>query len=35
MTLGAPTVDYKRMNLVTMPHGPQSHGPPKAGSLEF
>ena len=35
MTLGAPTVDYERMNLVTMPHGPQSGGPPKAGSLEI
>lgn len=35
MTLGAPTVDYKRMNLVTMPHGPQVDGPPKAGSLEI
>lgn len=35
MTLGAPTVDYERMNLVTMPHGPQSVGAPKAGSLEI
>ena len=35
MTLGAPTVDYSRMNLVTMPHGPQSDGIPKAGSLEI
>lgn len=35
MTLGAPTVDYARMNLVAMPHGPQSGGPPKAGSLEI
>ena len=35
MTLGAPTVDYQRMNLVTMPHGPQGDGPPKAGSLEI
>ncbi len=35
MTLGAPTVDYARMNLVTMPHGPQSDGPPKAGALEI
>ena len=34
MTLGAPTVDYARMNLVTMPHGPQGDGSPKAGSLE-
>ena len=35
MTLGAPTVDYARMNLITMPHGPQAEGPPKAGSLEI
>ena len=34
MTLGAPTVDYTRMNLVTMPHGPQADGTVKAGSLE-
>ena len=35
MTLGAPTVDYQRMNLVTMPHGPQADGTPRAGSLEI
>ena len=35
MTLGAPTVDYERMNLVTMPHGPQNDGSPRAGSLEI
>ena len=35
MTLGAPTVDYERMNLVTMPHGPQGDGAPRAGSLEI
>ena len=35
MTLGAPTVDYTRMNLVTMPHGPQADEAPKAGSLEI
>ena len=35
MTLGAPIVDYERMNLVTMPHGPQGDAPPKAGSLEI
>ena len=34
MTLGAPTVDYTRMNLVTMPHGPQTDGKARAGSLE-
>ena len=35
MTLGAPTVDYERMNLVTMPHGPQPDGSVKAGSVEI
>ena len=35
MTLGAPTVDYERMNLVTMPHGPQGDGRSRAGSLEI
>ena len=35
MTLGAPTVDYARMNLLTMPHGPQTDGSFKAGSLEI
>ncbi|MCY4420283.1 MAG: DEAD/DEAH box helicase family protein [Gammaproteobacteria bacterium] len=35
MTLGAPTVDYQRMNLATMPHGPQSDKSSKAGSLEI
>ena len=35
MTLGAPTVDYGRMNLVTMPHGPQGDGTVRAGSLEI
>ena len=35
MTLGAPTVDYAHMNLVTMPHGPQADGSLKAGSLEI
>ena len=35
MTLGAPTVDYARMNLITMPHGPQADGSPRAGSLEI
>ena len=35
LTLGAPTVDYARMNLLTMPHGPQSDGTFKAGSLEI
>ena len=35
LTLGAPTVDYARMNLLTMPHGPQIDGVYKAGSLEI
>ena len=35
MTLGAPTVDYARMNLLTMPHGPHADGTFKAGSLEI
>ncbi|MDE0191234.1 MAG: N-6 DNA methylase, partial [Gammaproteobacteria bacterium] len=35
LTLGAPTVDYARMNLLTMPHGPQPDGTFKAGSLEI
>ena len=35
MTLGAPTVDYARMNLLTMPHGPRPDGSHKAGSLEL
>ena len=35
LTLGAPTVDYARMNLLTMPHGPQPDGSFKAGSLEI
>ncbi len=35
LTLGAPTVDYGRMNLGTMPHGPQADGEVRAGSLEL
>ena len=35
MTLGAPTVDYTRMNLFTMPHGPQNDRTARAGSLEI
>ena len=35
LTLGAPTVDYRRMNLGTMPHGPQADGNVRAGSLEL
>ncbi len=35
LTLGNPRIDYRRMNLFTMQHGPQSDGEAKAGSLEF
>ena len=35
LTLGNPRVDYSRMNLFTMRHGPQPNGKAKAGSLEF
>ncbi len=35
LTLGAPSVDYARMNLHTMQHGPQDDGTVRAGSLEI
>ncbi len=35
LTLGAPTVDYRRMNLFTLRHGPQPDGNVRAGSLEL
>ena len=35
LTLGNPRVDYRRMNLFTMRHGPQPSGATKAGSLEL
>ena len=35
LTLGNPRVDYGRMNLFTMQHGPQPKGKSKAGSLEL
>ena len=35
LTLGSPSVDYSRMNLVTMPHGPQSDGSMATGALEI
>ena len=35
LTLGAPTVDYSRMNLHTMKHGPQEDGSMRAGSIEI
>ena len=35
LTLGAPTVDYQRINLYTLKHGPQPDGSTKAGSLEI
>ncbi len=34
LTLGSPSVDYARMNLITMPHGPQRDGTMATGSLE-
>ena len=35
LTLGAPTVDYRRINLFTLKHGPQPDGTVRAGSLEI
>ena len=35
LTLGNPRVDFQRMNLFTMRHGPQSSGDARAGSLEL
>ena len=35
LTLGAPSVNYSRMNLHTMQHGPQDDGAVRAGSLEI
>ena len=35
LTLGAPTVDYRRMNLLTLKHGPQPDGSVRAGSLDI
>ena len=35
LTLGAPTVDYQRMNLHTLQHGPQPNGDVRVGSLEI
>ena len=35
LTLGAPTVDYRRMNLLTLKHGPQPDGTVRAGSLDI
>ena len=36
LTLGAPTIEYKNMNLYTMKHGPQSDSDTvKAGSVEI
>ena len=35
MTLGAPTVDYERMNLHAMQHGINDKGEARAGSLEI
>ena len=35
LTLGAPSVDYSRMNLHTLKHGIQPNGEAKAGSLDI
>ena len=35
LTLGAPTVNYRRMNLLTLKHGPQPDGSVRAGSLDI
>lgn len=35
LTLGAPSVNYRRMNLMAMQHGPQGDGSCKAGSLDL
>ena len=35
LTLGAPTVDYKKMNLHTLAHGVQEDGEVRCGSLEI
>ena len=35
LTLGNPRVDYSRMNLFTMQHGPQADGTAKAGSVDI
>ena len=35
LTLGNPRVDYSRMNLFTMRHGPQADGVAKAGSVDI
>ncbi len=35
LTLGAPSVNYSRMNLHTMRHGPQDDGTVRTGSLEI
>ena len=35
LTLGAPEVDYQRMNIHSMAHGPQADGRTRAGSLEL
>ena len=35
LTLGNPRVDYRRMNLFTMRHGPQADGQHRAGSIEL
>ena len=35
LTLGAPTVDYSRMNVARAPHGPQENGEVRLGTVEL
>ena len=35
LTLGAPTVDYSRMNVARAPHGPQENGEVRLGTIEL
>ena len=35
LTLGAPTVDYRRMNVARAPHGPQENGEVRLGAIEM
>ena len=35
LTLGAPTVDYRRMNVARAPHGPQENGKARLGAIEM
>ena len=35
LTLGAPTVDYRRMHLYTLPYGPDGRGGARTGALDI